>query len=61
MLADDHKDEVKNPNNVKSKDKTDNSCNDLSFTKSGESATYPRSKWNDCQDHADDVRKTKVI
>ena len=61
MLAYDHQNEVANPNNVESEDKTDQTCNDLAFAKSGDSAENPACYGNDCENQAYNPAKTKIV
>ena len=61
MLANDHEDDVANPNDVESEDKTDQTSNDFAFAKSGDSTADPAGYGDDCENQANDPAKTKVI
>lgn len=61
MFADNHENEVENPNNVESKDETDKSCNNFTLFESCDKSANPRCHRNDCQDNAYDVTKSEIV
>ena len=61
MLANDHQNEVANPNNVESEDKTDQTCNDFAFAKSGDSTANPTCNGDDCENQTYNPAKTEIV
>ena len=61
MLAYDHEDQVDNPNDGKTENETDKTCNYLALGESRYPAAYPRGNGDDSKDNAYDVRKSEVI
>ncbi len=61
MLADDHEDEVEDPDNGESEDQTNDARNDFSLGETRNEAAYPRSYGDNCEDYADNVRESEII
>ena len=61
MFRQDHEDQVENPNDRKTENQTDKTCNDLSFRKSRNKAADPGSDRNDRQDNAYEIAKTEIV
>ncbi len=61
VFADNHENDVANPDDVPTEYQTNDTGNDLSVAKARNESQYPRSNGDNCKDYANDVRKSEVI
>lgn len=61
FFAENHENEVQNPNDSETTDQSDDCSNNLAFLETCDNATDPCRYGDDCQNQADNITQTKVI